>query len=336
MIFEYSEPQTEFERLVGGYFNINMLGRINEGDDERLRKFLESTAPPPRTGVYINSGGGHVEAAIGIGRLVRDAWFSTSIGTYELNPQQPNEPIIPRQFTPAKCISAATLIFIGGRLRYHHKGSLFGVHQFSFKNPTPDSIIHSQRLSAKIASYVIDMGILAEFLEISADTPGDQISYVDEEKLRGLNVITGGMTEATWGVEIQPEAIWVRGERDSHWGHGKVFLIYSKSDGFAFGALVETMGRQNELMTFGLVEIVVNGEDIRIDISDRCGRDPSGIYTFFHARLSECEAQLLSHSLSFGIQIRATAQAPVFLGIAALSTKGGEQKLQGLYKMAAT
>ncbi len=335
MNFEYSEPQTEMERFFGGYFNINMVGRINEGDDERFRKFLERAAPPPRTGVYINSGGGHVEAAIGIGRLVRDAWFSTSVGTYNLNPQQPNELIIPREFTAGKCISAATLIFIGGRLRYHHEGSLFAVHQFSFKNPTPDSIIHSQRLSAKIASYVIEMGIPAEFLELSADTPGDQISHVDEEKLRALNIVTDGMTEATWGVEIQPEAMWVRGERDSLWGHGKVLLIYAKSDGFSFGAMVETMGRQNELMTFGLVEIVVNGEDIRIDISNRCAREASGIYTFFLAKLSESEAQLLSHSRSFGIQIRASAEAQIFLGIAAVSTKGGEQKLQGLYNMAA-
>ncbi|MBZ5759526.1 MULTISPECIES: hypothetical protein [Rhizobium] len=336
MNFEYSDPQTHIEGLFGGFFHISAFGQIEEGDDEKFQRFLERVAPPPRTSVYINSGGGHLEVAIAIGRLIRGAWFSTSIGTYILDPQQPDELIIPRKFAPGKCISAATLMFLGGRLRYYPDGSKFGVHQFSFKNPSPESMERSQRLSAAIAAYIADMGIPATFLELSANTRGDQITFVSEEQLKGLKVITGGMTEATWGVEIHPEATWVRGERDSLWGHGKVILIYSKTDGFSFAALIETMGRDKELMSFPLVEIVVNGEDIRIDISDRCARAPSGIYTMFMASLVENEACLLAFSKSFGIQIRGSPQAEIFFGIAAVSTDGAEGKLQGLYKLGAT
>lgn len=336
MNFEYCDPQTDIERLFGGFFHINAFGRIEKGDDEKFQRFLERAAPPPRTSVYINSVGGHVEAAMAIGRLIRSAWFSTSIGTYILDPQQPDELITPRKFKSGKCISAATLMFLGGRLRYYPDGSEFGVHQFSFKNPTPESIERSQRISAAIAVYIAEMGIPAGFLELSAGTPGNQVTPVSEEQLKGLKVITGGMTEATWGVEVHKEAMWVRGERDSLWGHGKVILIYSKSDGFSFAALVETMGRENELMSFPLVEIVVNNEDIRIDISDRCMRAPSGIYTMFMANLSNSEAGLLAHSKSFGIQIRGSTQAEIFLGIAAISTDGAGGKLHGLYKLGAT
>lgn len=333
MDFEYSDPQTELEEFFGGFFHINMFGKIEEGDDEKFRRFLEKAAPPPRTVIYINSGGGHVEAAIGIGRLVRGAWFSTSIGSYTLDPQQPEELMIPRKFTPGRCLSAATLIFLGGRLRYHNAKSQFGVHQFSFTNPTPESLERSQRLSATIACYIADMGVPVAFLELSAVAPGHQMSLLDEEQLRALNVITDGSTEASWGVEVHPDAMWVRGERDSMWGHGKVMLVYSQSDGFSFVAMVEAMGREAELLNFDLVELVVNGEDIRIDVSARCVRAPAGIYVMYMASLSESEAHLLAYSKSFGIQIRASSEAEIFFGIAAVSTKGGEGQLEGLYKL---
>jgi hypothetical protein len=336
MNFEYSNPQTELEELFGGFRHISAFGRIEKGDDDKFKQFLDRAAPPPRTPVYINSGGGHVESAMAIGRLIREAWFCTSIGTYVLDPQQIDDLIIPRKFTSGKCISAATLMFLGGRLRYFPEGSEFGVHQFSFKNPTPESIDHSQRLSAAIATYITEMGVSTAFLELSAGTRGDQVQLVSEEQLKNLRVITGGMTEPTWGAEIHEEAMWVRGERDSLYGHGKVLLVYSKADGFAFAALVETMGRDDELMNFPLVEIVVNEEEIRIDITDRCVRAPSGIYTMFMAKFSKSEASLLANSKSFGIQIRGSAQAEIFLGISAVSTAGAEAKLLGLYRMGST
>ncbi|MGR9555968.1 hypothetical protein ACU8MG_22790 [Rhizobium leguminosarum] len=331
MQFEYSEPQTDLERAFGGYFNINLLGGINEGDDLRFRQFLERSAPPPRISVYLNSSGGDVEAAMGIGRLIRDASFSTSVGSYTLDHQEVGEYLIPRKFTPGKCLSAATLIFLGGRLRYFDPDSEFGVHQFSFKNPSPHHLERSQRLSAAIARYIEDMGIPAAFLELSAVTPGHDLQLVTGEQLRALKVVTDGQTPAVWGVEVHQEAMWVRGQRDSLWGHGKVMVIYSKSDGFSFGALVEAMGHEHELMTFGLVEIIANGEDVRIDITDRCLRSPTGIYIMFMAKLSDEEAKILTHAGTIGIQVRASADAGIFLGIAALSTEGGQSKLEGLY-----
>lgn len=335
MNFEYSPPQTEMEGFFGGFYHISAFGQIDAGDENKFRIFLERTTPPPRTTVYIDSGGGHVETAIAIGRLIRKAWFSTSIGTYILNPQEADEHIIPRRFISGRCISAATLMFLGGRLRHYPDGSQFGVHQFSFKDPTPENLERSQRISASIATYIADMGISASFLELSASTRGDQLTLVSEEQLRGMKVVTGGITEATWGTEIHQEATWVRGERDSLWGHGKVILIYSRAEGFSFAALVETMGRDTELMNFPLVEIVVNGEEIRIDISHRCMRAPSGIYTMFMANISQSEAALLAHSKSFGIHVRASAQAEIFLGIAGISTVGAEGKLQGLFNLGA-
>ena len=187
-----------------------------------------------------------------------------------------------------------------------------------------------------MARYLEDMGVPAAFLETSAAKPGDELLLLNEQQLRELKVVTGGENLTQWGVEVHPDGMWVRGERDSLFGHGKVLLVYSKANGFSFAALVETMGRQDELLTFGLVEIMINGEESRIDISDRCMRAPAGIYTYFMTQLSQEEAQTLANSESLGIYIRASADAQIFLGISAISTEGGQDTLKGLYSIGST
>jgi hypothetical protein len=70
--FEYSEPQTELERVFGGFYHINALGSIELGDAERFQALLENAAPPPITTVYINSPGGIVDVAIELAALIHE------------------------------------------------------------------------------------------------------------------------------------------------------------------------------------------------------------------------------------------------------------------------
>ena len=138
MHFEYTGEQTDFEKFFGGFFHINAFGKIEPGDDAKFQEFLVRVSPPPRTGVYIDSVGGDVEAAIAIGRKIRDAWFGTSIGKYLLDHGKSQEFVISRKRIPGQCMSAATLIFLGGRLRHFSQDAKFGVHQFSFSDPLPE------------------------------------------------------------------------------------------------------------------------------------------------------------------------------------------------------
>lgn len=240
--------------------------------------------------------------------------------------------MIEREFLAGKCYSAATLIYLGGRLRYFSDGSQFGVHQFSYKNPTPENFVQSQALSAKIAKFIVDMGISLEFMEISSATPSDEINIIDLEQLRTLGVVTGGQTDVKWSVQARNRMIiYVRGERDSLYGHHKVLFAYIKGVGFHFWAFIEAQGREEELTSFELVEIVVNGEDTKIDISDRCDRSVVGIYISILAKLTESEARLLAFSESFGVHVRGSSEAGMFLGIAAMSTNGGREELETLF-----
>lgn len=333
MQFEFTDPQTVFEKMIGGHFCINAFGRIEPNDDKKFSDFLVASQPPPRAEVYINSPGGDVEAAIQIGRAIRSSWFSTSVGTYVLDHQASPSFIAPRRMSPGKCMSAATLIYLGGRLRYLSEDAEFGVHQVSFQDPSPDDVGRSQILSAKIARFIADMGVSQDFLELTSSVPSSTIGLVDRSSLQALRVTTGGETEVEWTVQARGQNLYVRGERDCLFGHHKVMLCYTKGLGYLFWAVMEAQGRERELIGFRLVEIVVNGEENRIDVSDRCERVVSGIYVNVMARLSHDEAKLLAYARSFGVQIRFVSTSPTFLGIAAMSTQGGVEQLQTLFEM---
>lgn len=127
--------------------------------------------------------------------------------------------------------------------------------------------------------------------------------------------------------------IYVRGERDSLFGHHKVMLGHTKGAGFFFWAVIEAQGREDELTTLGLVEIVLNGEEKKIDISNRCERIVSGIYVNVFAKITQEEARAIAYSTSFGIHIRFWSDSPMFLGIAPVPTAGGAEQLQTIYNV---
>jgi hypothetical protein len=329
--FICTEPQTELEHIIGGFHYIHAFGRIEPADDGRFKNFLDVANPPPRTMIYIDSTGGDVEAAIGIGRLIREGWHSTSVGSFHINNDKPKDIVIERDRLPGKCLSAATLVYLGGKLRYYSDGSQFGVHQFSFKDPSPENLVRSQALSATIAKFILDMEVSIGFMEISSAVPSGEISIIDADQLRAMGFVTDGVTDAKWSVQARGNMIYVRGERDSLYGHHKVMLVYMKAVGFLFWAVIEAQAREDELMSFGLVEIVINGEETRIDITDRCNRNISGSYVNILAEITEEEARVLAFSESFGVQVRFSNEVGVFLGIAAVDTNGGREQLETLF-----
>ncbi|AXT27471.1 hypothetical protein D1823_13330 [Ruegeria sp. AD91A] len=331
MDFHYTEPQNELEKMLGGFFCINAIGPIKYGDDSKFSEFLDTHSPPSHMTIYIDSLGGDLEAAIGIGRRIREYGLWTDIGCFFLEEPDPTNPLVPRKRVAGKCMSAATMIYLGGRLRYFSNGSEFGVHQFSLKNPFPENAGLSQILSARIASYVSDMGISPEFLELSSATDAKDIYLIGEERLKELRVVTGGQTDVSWDVQARGNMIYVRGERDSIYGRHKVMLGFTKNAGFFFWAVIEAQNRHDELTSFGVVEITVNGEEQNFDISKACSRFSYGTDVHVFARITSDQARAISNSENFGVQIKFVKDSPTFLGIYAMSTQGGTDQLQTFY-----
>ncbi|XDA99342.1 hypothetical protein AB1M95_05380 [Sulfitobacter sp. LCG007] len=332
MEFHYTEPQNELEKMFGGFFCINAVGTIEHGDDLKFMKFLDDHKPPSHMVVYIDSTGGDLEAGIGVGRQIRQYGLWTDIGSFVLEPPDPSKPLVPKKRVNGRCMSAATMIYLGGRLRFFSEGSQFGVHRFSFKDPLPEHIGKSQELSAKIASFVSDMGVSPEFLELSSATDSKEINLVPEQRLKELRVVTGGQTDVVWTVQARRGIMYVRGERDSIYGRHKVMLCFAKDAGFIFWAVIEAQNRFEELTGFGVVEINLNGEDIKIDISEKCKRFQVGADVHVIAKVSSDQARIISESDSIGVQIKFVHEAPTFLGIGAMDTEGGVEQLTTFYR----
>ncbi|WP_202112220.1 hypothetical protein [Cereibacter sphaeroides] len=220
MQFHYTEPQTQLEELFGGHFCINAIGNIEAGDAGRFRHFLTASNVPPRCVVYIDSAGGDVDAAIEIGRLIRGAWLSTDVGRYLLDfGKTIDVPLIPRKKHQGQCLSAATLMYLGGRLRYLDDQATFGVHQFKFPSARGDEVpkhflAKSQNLSARISEYIYDMGISPQFLLLSAATPSNEMRLVSKPELERIGVVTGGQTAVAWILEANNGISYVKGERE--------------------------------------------------------------------------------------------------------------------------
>lgn len=328
MEFHYTEPQTGIERLIGIGQDIHLIGKIRPGDDEKFHRFLVSNKVPSRADVYIDSPGGDVDAALGIGRAIREYRLSTHIGRYVLEGPPTDITTASRKRYPGICMSAATLIYIGGKLRHFGPASRFGVHQFWIQNQSSENIGQAQVMSAKIAEYISEMGISPAFLGRSSTVPHDELHEIDEQMLRQLGVVTGGETEARWSIHATSGVMYVRGERDSLYGRHKVLLTYTNTGGFTFHAIVEAMNREDELMQLGLVEITMDREEIRINISERCLRFVHDMDVHIVAKISTEEAMMLASSESFGVQVRFFHDSPVFLGISEISTEGGADILQ--------
>lgn len=331
MDFHYTEPQNELEKMFGGFFCINVVGTIEHGDDLKFQEFLDTHKPPSHMTVYIDSTGGDLDAGIEIGRKIRQYGLWTKVGSYVLEQPDPLRPLVPRKLVEGQCMSAATMIYLGGRLRHFSEGSTFGVHRFCFKNPLPEHVGQSQVLSAKIASYVSDMGVSPEFLELSSATDAKEINFISEQRLKELRVITGGQTAVEWTVQARGKMIYVRGERDSIYGRHKVMLGFTKDVGFLFWAVIEAQNRVEELTSFGVVEIILNGEDTKMDISGECERFAVGTDVHVLAKITNEQARLISESESFGVQVKFVHDSPTFLGIGAMSTEGGVEQLVTLY-----
>jgi hypothetical protein len=80
-----------------------------------------------------------------------------------------------------------------------------------------------------------------------------------------------------------------------------------------FWAVIEAQGREAELSGFGIVEIVANDENDRIDVSQRCMRIPMGVYVNVFVSISQEEAKLLAYSDGFGCKFVPATKLPFSL-----------------------
>lgn len=335
MEFIYSTPESDLEKMFGGFHYINAFGLINKGDADLLLSQINNGNIPEGIALYIDSEGGDPEEAIKIGRIIRENRFTTTIGRCEITKpieiDYLNDKIYERRFTKGKCFSAATLVFMGGRLRYKNDGSQFGVHRFSFKNPSPENINYSQILSANIAKYIVDMGIDIEIMNLSSSVDRSSIMIIDEDELIKLNIINKG-GETTWVTTNIKDKIYLRGSRDSIHGIHKIILFHGRSNRVAFWAFIESQGRDIELLVYDSVEIIDKNEK-PLDVSKRIIlRQSYNGFVNILIELKKKELKKIIDTGAIGIIVRYDNKSPIFFGISPMHLGEYSDMVNGFLK----
>jgi len=116
---------------------------LDRGDEEIFARFLASPSGAAARIVYLDSRGGNTEAAIAIGRMIRQHGLDTA---YHVG--------------HGRCVSACTTIFLGGVHRYYVGGNRVAdgvaTHVGLGFHPSANG---SQEGEGRIAAYYSDMGV---------------------------------------------------------------------------------------------------------------------------------------------------------------------------------
>jgi hypothetical protein len=181
-----------------GDFKVDTAGRFQTFLD--TSGISRSLPPSQRPTVFFTSGGGDLAAGLELGRIIRRYNLDTAVGAHAPIPaatqrfleQRYHIPVVegcpPSPFgqLPSSCkldrdsgqhasycVSACTIAFLGGVSRSMTAGSAYAVHQFGADCKTQPSplctdaaaaMAEAQRASAKISTYLEDMGIPQGFL----------------------------------------------------------------------------------------------------------------------------------------------------------------------------
>lgn len=325
--FELIRPPSTLYEIIGGFWAINISGEISDDAGKRFVNFMGESGAPNRIDVYLDSPGGSVVGGIALGRELRARQMNTHVGK---KIQLTQEDVATPDLIPGICFSACTLSYLGGYFRVIEKDSNFGVHRFYFQNLSPNNVDIAQVLSASIAQYVRDMGVDIAFMMLSARKAGTDLEIIPHEILRDLNVVNGGFTREEWSIQSIEGSLYVRGERDTYFGHQKLLLTYNPDKiQFDFTAVFEARNREEELNMMRQVDIECDSH--MINVSSRSYRtEIINGYFIIAIPISINEARMIAASESAGVYMRFGPEAPTYLGISGMRVESGRHFLTGL------
>lgn len=168
-----------------GFFQVFADGEITADTPAAFQDFVKRQIGTFPQTVMLNSPGGDLFAGLALGREIRRAGWSTSIGTPGLSEFMPQV---------GECDSACTLAFLGGRARTMAIGCKYGVHRFWGK-VEGDTQQETQKIAGQLVAYIREMGVSAEFYTLMTQGAPEQVKYLDLETMARARITTKEVVE---------------------------------------------------------------------------------------------------------------------------------------------
>lgn len=202
-----------------GYRQIVIDGYIHDSTVQQFEEHSDLTGHHSGI-VYFNSAGGDLDAAIALGRLIRQSNYATRVA--DLN-----------EFTgvvdKGVCESACPVAFAGGRYRFIDQDIELGVHQFyrAAKGSWSEQARMTVKANERLRSYLAEMGIHADLAEVIRTVPADRMRHIPMKEAHLLGLINAGVEASRW--EATPGQVF--GSQYTAKGATEVTLTCSSSEG---------------------------------------------------------------------------------------------------------
>jgi hypothetical protein len=167
-------------RISQCFVYIQIDGEITKNTLAAFRALKSNYANPPFLHVALNSVGGDVGAAIEIGRIIRQNYGITVVGT------QTNY----KGGKSSDCFSACVLIYASGIAKNVGVSAKVGIHQHFLPKEVvetlsvEDGIRHLKETRKNISIYLDEMGVPQEFLSLASSINQNSLHMMSDKELR--------------------------------------------------------------------------------------------------------------------------------------------------------
>lgn len=172
-------------------------GIFDKDVDKRFRKFLDELHGR-KLPIFFNSGGGFLNEALAIGRMLRERKMTAGVGMTILEDCRGDKvldescrhmlqaigPLQKLRTAGAACNSACVYAFIGASIRQIPQGAILSVHSPLL----PDSEVQSSRALRR--EYAKKMGVDPELVELADKTPYIDIHVLTRDEIARLQIET--------------------------------------------------------------------------------------------------------------------------------------------------
>jgi hypothetical protein len=190
---------------------IQASGEIEDGTPQAFERFLGSAPDYVPKRIRLNSPGGSLQAGIRLGEIFRARGFTTEVGSDKVDPEgRPDFGGRASLRTPGVCASACAYAFFGGIERVLDEGSKLGVHRFYSENAlaqpaekifTGHDLDDTQKITAALALYLVNMGVDARVVALAATAGPDEVYWINLEDARDLRVTYEPRAWKPWRLE---------------------------------------------------------------------------------------------------------------------------------------
>ena len=305
-------PPLEPEEFFGNAWDIFAEGVVDAGSAERLEALILENQIPDRSTLFISARGGDINAALDLGRAIREAGLFTYVGRQSQDEEG--------GYTWGTCTDAGVLAYLGGTFRWMLDGSevcftkaMTGMEEDS---PTEDLI----------ADYLVEMEVDERLLAHIRQARGREICLTEPVQA-DLQVTRTGDDQVKWSIEHIEVGPYLKGEITTWRGINKI-LMYCPGDGLRIHAIFDPEGRAGEVLNeLNAHTLCLDDQYIPIPAEAIESRLEMNGWINIIFKVDDDWIEPLLQASHIGIMCQSSYDDPLFMGFSHMDFEGGARLL---------